>query len=114
MGAKAVKGFIVALAIIALGACSTVGGSIDKSIESYNQVKDQVHLGESKQKVLSLLEPIQPNVEGRWLKDPDRYVESGVTVEIYYFRSGRQADGLTTDDEFTPYIFHDGTLVGIG
>ena len=24
------------------------------------------------------------------------------------------ADGLTTDDEFTPYIFNNGKLVGIG
>jgi hypothetical protein len=29
-------------------------------------------------------------------------------------RSARQPDGLTTDDEFTPYIFNDGRLVGIG
>jgi len=37
-----------------------------------------------------------------------------VLVEIYFMRSGWQPDGLTTDDEFTPYIFHDGKLVGIG
>ena len=29
-------------------------------------------------------------------------------------RTGRQPDGLTTDDEFTPYIFNNGKLVGIG
>jgi len=29
-------------------------------------------------------------------------------------RSARQPDGLTTDDEFTPYIFNDERLVRIG
>jgi len=28
-------------------------------------------------------------------------------------RSARQPDGLTTDDELTPYIFNDERLVGI-
>ena len=29
-------------------------------------------------------------------------------------RSRRQPDGLTTDDEFTPYFFRNGRLAGIG
>lgn len=37
-----------------------------------------------------------------------------INVEIFYMRTGRQADGITTDDEFTPYIFNDGKLAGIG
>jgi len=28
-------------------------------------------------------------------------------------RSARQPDGLTTDDEFTPYTFNDGRFVGL-
>jgi hypothetical protein len=47
------------------------------------------------------------------IKQPDRYVKDGVNVEIIYFRSGWQSDGLTTDDEFTPYLFNDGKLVAI-
>jgi len=35
-------------------------------------------------------------------------------IEIYFMRSGRQPDGLRTDDEFTPYVFNDGKLVGVG
>ena len=48
------------------------------------------------------------------IKQPDRYVKDGVNVEIIYFRSGWQPDGLVTDDEFTPYLFNDGKLVAIG
>ena len=35
-------------------------------------------------------------------------------IEILYFRSGWQSDGITTDDEFTPYVFNDDVLVAIG
>ena len=47
-------------------------------------------------------------------KNSDKYLKDGVKVEIYNMRSARQPDGLTTDDEFAPYIFNDGGLVGIG
>jgi hypothetical protein len=42
------------------------------------------------------------------------YKKDGTLVEILYFRSGWQPDGLTTDDEFTPYLFNDGELVAVG
>ena len=35
-------------------------------------------------------------------------------VDIYYFRTLRQPDGLTTDDEFTPYVLNNDVLVAIG
>jgi len=41
-------------------------------------------------------------------------MEEEVLVEILYYRSGWQRDGIVTDDEFTPYIFNDGVLVAIG
>jgi len=41
-------------------------------------------------------------------------LKDGKKIEIYYFRSGRQPDGLITDDEFTPYVFTDEVLTGIG
>ena len=41
-------------------------------------------------------------------------MDNGNLVEIYFFRSAWQSDGLTTDDEFTPYVFKDGKLVAIG
>jgi hypothetical protein len=45
---------------------------------------------------------------------PDKFFKDGTEIEIYYMRSGHQGDGYTTDDEFVPYLFHDGVLVGIG
>lgn len=48
------------------------------------------------------------------IKQPNMYKKKGVLVEILYFRSGWQSDDLTTDDEFTPYLFNNGELVAVG
>jgi len=103
--------FVLWMAILLPG-CAVI--NIDKSISAHDAVADQVKLGDSKEKVLSILLPTQKDLLKRASKRPDKYIKDGVRVEIYYMRSGRQPDGLTTDDEFTPYIFNDDVLVGIG
>lgn len=91
-----------------------VGMQIDSAISKYNAVANQVELGDSKEKVLAILLPTQSNVPKSLLKNPEKYIKEGVKIEIYYMRSGRQPDGITTDDEFAPYLFNNGKLVGIG
>ena len=100
------------LIVVLLSGC--VGMQIDSAISEYEAVAGQVELGDSKDKVLAILEPSQEGVPKRARKSPEKYIKEGVRVEIYYMRSARQADGLTTDDEFVPYLFNDGKLVGIG
>lgn len=102
------------LLLIATPLSGCVGFAVDKSIDRYDAVANQVQLGDKKEEVLSILLPTQKDLPKSASKRPDQYVKDGVRVEIYYIRSARQADGLTTDDEFTPYIFNNGTLVGIG
>jgi hypothetical protein len=91
-----------------------VGMQIDSAISKYESVANQVELGDSKEKVLAILQPTQDGVPKSSRKNPEKYIKEGVKVEIYYMRSARQPDGLTTDDEFVPYLFNDGKLVGIG
>lgn len=91
------------------------GQIIDSSINRYNKMKDQVYLGDSEEKVLTLLGPTQKDLTAKRRKPPEMYIDNnGRKITIYYFRSGRQADGLTTDDEFTPYVFVNGRLTSIG
>ena len=103
------KYFIIVLLLASTG-CS----GIDKAINEYNIVAHKINLGDSKEKVLSILVPTQGSLSVREIKQPERYTKNGVKVDIYYFRTLRQPDGLTTDDEFTPYVFNDDKLVGIG
>ncbi|MCE2484561.1 MAG: DUF3192 domain-containing protein [Desulfurellaceae bacterium] len=95
-----------------LGACTA--SSIDRATAQYDAVEHQIALGDAKDQVLSILEPTQASLPRNARKKPDRYLKDGVHVEIFYMRTSHQRDGITTDDEFTPYIFNDGKLVGIG
>lgn len=83
-------------------------------MSQYKAVATEVELGDSKEEVLAKLMPSQEKLSGKSTKSPEAYLQDGDKIEIYYFRSGRQPDNLTTDDEFTPYIFTNGKLTGIG
>ena len=106
-------GLVVLLCVFLLCGCMP-DYVIDQSIAQYETVEGQIQLGDSKEKVIEILEPTQKSLSSEWRKKPEKYLKEGVVVDIYYARTGRQADGLTTDDEFTPYVFNDGKLVGIG
>jgi len=103
--------FLAGVLIFSLGAACS---SIDGAIYDYEKVKETVSLGDSKDKVLSILNPTLKSLSKKHKKDPEKYLEDKVLVEVYFFRSKRVADDLTTDDEFTPYIFKNGKLAGIG
>lgn len=77
-------------------------------------VANQVELGMTKQQVESILRPTQNLLRNTEIKQSDRYIKDSVNVGIIYYRSGWQSDGITTDDEFTPYLFNDNKLVAIG
>ena len=100
------------LCAVPLTGCEVM--QIDGAISKYEAVADRIELGDSKEKVLAILQPTQDGVRKSNRKNPEKYIKEGVKVEIYYMRSARQADGITTDDEFVPYLFNDGKLVGIG
>ena len=103
---------MIGLGAFTLTGCTTY--QIGFATTRYEEAAKQVDLGDSKDKVVELLGPTQRTLSQRQRKQPDRFMKDGVLVEVLYFRSGWQSDGLTTDDEFTPYVFNDGKLVGIG
>ena len=90
----------------------TIG--IDKAIREHRKVSHTVNLGDSKAKALGILLPTQESLGQNEVKPPEKYLKGRDTIEIYFMRSQRQPDGLTTDDEFTPYYFKNGILTGIG
>ena len=109
---------VVTLLLVAgvLSACTTET-YIRQSMSGYQQAAPRVQLGDSKSKALSILLPTQQEMMQErpdLSRSPDQFVKDGKTVEIYYMRSGWTSDGLTTDDEFTPYVFVDNKLVAIG
>ncbi len=100
--------------VLMLTLTSCAAYKIDSASKKHRAVADQIDLGDSKEAVLAVLLPTQEGLSAGRQKPPEKYLKDGVKVEIYFMRSGRQPDGLTTDDEFTPYLFNDGALVAIG
>jgi len=102
-------------------ACNALAGCgldqqfrIDSVITDYYRLASQIHLGDSKEKVQEILGPLQNRLDSTQRKPSQAFQQDGKLVEIFYFRTQRIPDGLTTDDEFTPYIFIDGKLQGVG
>jgi hypothetical protein len=106
------RGFLAVLLVIFLFGCTE--HRVDESIKRYQEVAPKVHIGDSEQKVLALLQPTQKGLPAKALKKPEQYLEDSGLQEVYYFRSSRTPDGMTTDDEFTPYIFENRKLVAVG
>lgn len=106
------RGFLAVLLVLFLFGCTE--HRVDESIKKYQDVAPKVQVGDSEEKVLALLEPTQKGVPDKALKQPEQYLENNGLREVYYFRSSRTPDGMTTDDEFTPYIFQNRKLVAIG
>jgi len=100
-------------------------GRIDEAIARYKAASAKVKLGDSRDHVLALLEPTQFELESNEIKPPvaleGEIGSSGDhVVVVHFFRSARHADetpdarGLPPDDDFTPYIFTDDVLTGVG
>ena len=107
---KITLGIVLVLPGLFCGCSNPVG----KAISHYHAVAPQVQLGMSKENVLKILEPTQQDLSLRQTRGSEQYMQDGAHVEIHFFRSHANYDKILTDDEFTPYIFHDGKLQGIG
>ena len=103
------------LTVIFLGGCASPSPSpYQQTVDDYMAAYPQIELGMSKVRVADFLASSQGRLSNSEIKQPDRYMKDGVAVDIVYYRSGWQPDGITTDDEFTPYLFNDNKLVAIG
>jgi hypothetical protein len=112
--------FIFILFGFIISGCTTIRNTVTdtdrplpivQTISEFDNEADQIELGDSKEKVLSIL---KPHLLPRQMNRPDQYIQDDLRIEIYYFKTGRQADSLRTDDEFTPYIFNTDQLIAIG
>lgn len=105
----------VTLACVLLAGCELDAQlRIDSVITDYYRLAPQIHLGDSKERVSEILGPLQDRLDSIYRKPSQVLKREGQVIDILYFRTQRIPDGITTDDEFTPYIFIDGKLHGVG
>ncbi|MEM7219319.1 MAG: DUF3192 domain-containing protein [Pseudomonadota bacterium] len=84
------------------------------TVQDYVAAAPAVHLGMTPTQVRAILGPSQAQLDSTDLRHDEQFLEGDSTMLIQYYRSGWQSDGRLTDDEYTPYVFRDGRLVGIG
>ena len=99
--------------LVLLSGCASISPYLF-TVNEYAAAYSKIELGMTKSQVALILDPTQVRLSASEVKHPDKYVKNGVNVDIIYYRSGWQSDGLITDDEFTPYLFNDGRLVAVG
>ena len=102
------------ITILAISIFLTGCSPYQLTVDDYMKAAPSISLDMTKSEVIKILTPSQRRLKNTSIKQPDMYKKEGVLVEVLYFRSGWQSDGITTDDEFTPYVFNDGRLVAIG
>lgn len=106
---KTILAIVIVIAAVAAG-CNNVG----PAVRAYQIAAPQIQLGMSKEQVLAILEPTQEGLPLSLRKAPEQYYQDGKRVEIYFYRSYSNYDEVLSDDEFMPYVFHDGKLQAIG
>ena len=84
------------------------------TVDNYVAAYPKIDLGMTISDVDRILSPTQELLSASEKKQPDKYRKNGKNVDIIYYRSGWNSDGITTDDEFTPYVFNNGKLTAIG
>ncbi len=105
------KLFLIVFAVFVFTACTSV---YQTTVDAYIAAAAGVKLGDSKESVLAKLGATQSKLSPLDVKLPEVFHKDGKLIEVFYFRSGWQDDGITTDDEFTPYIFENGILKAVG
>jgi hypothetical protein len=72
------KGLVGISALLLVGGCGAIG--IDMTIKEYHAAASQVKLGDSRQKVVSLLMPTQRHLSASERKEPEHFMQNGVSV----------------------------------
>jgi len=79
------------LTVIFLGGCAS---PYQQTVDDYMAAYPQIDLGMSKEQVAGVLVSSQKRLSTSQIKQPDRYMKDGVAVDIVYYRSGWQSDGI--------------------
>lgn len=104
----------VVFAVFLAGCGLVAQQQADDGIARYFEARDQIRLGDDRDSVLAVLQPINETIPPEMRRPSDQFKRDGALVEIYYARSARFPDNRSTDDEYTPYVFVNGVLESIG
>jgi hypothetical protein len=104
------KALTLGTALFMVG-CSTM--KADEEIAHNKAMQSYVYLGMPSQEFLSFWRD-DYLADKDMTREPTRFAKDGSIYTIYYVRTNRIADGASTDDEYTPYVFANDRLQAFG
>lgn len=109
---------VLCTAILMSGCGLIYRNDLKKAFREHEIISGGIRLGDKQEDVLGKLDsifyPTYGTKDKASKRTPDRFKKDGDLFEIHYYQSSWNDDGLTTDDEFTPYTFKNGALEAIG
>ena len=84
---------------------------------AFEEGQQAVYVGMDKSEFDRAMSKTMDKTHGSHRRSPDVCRRNGMVYEVVYVRTGfayPYTDGVNTDDEYTPYLFQDDTLIGYG
>ena len=94
--------------LIALNGCSSAAP------RAYDDAVQNVYVGMDKREFAIVMREVNDKTRRKHRRRPEAYQRNGMLYEVVYVRSSNVKDDANTDDEYTPYLFQDKTLIGYG
>jgi hypothetical protein len=107
---KTMRTTLVVVTLFILSGCASNGDAP----RAYNDAVRSVYIGMEKRDFDFVMRPVNDVTLNSSKRRSEAYQSNGMLYEIVYIRSGWVSDYLQTDDEYTPFLFQDGTLIGYG
>jgi len=105
---KLLATLFISFSLIALNGCSSAAP------RAYDDAVQNVYVGMDKRAFDFAMREVNEKTRRKHRRRSEAYQNNGMLYEVVYIRSSNVSDGANTDDEYTPYLFQDGTLIGYG
>ena len=102
----------MSMSLLVLSGCGTVNRSAVRS--SFEEGQQAVYIGMDRSEFDRAMAKNVNKTKRRHRRSSEAYQRNGLVYEIVYLRSNFYLDDAATDDEYTPYLFQDKTLIGYG
>ena len=105
--------FVVIVITFIFNGCVPIS-SMHSAVLEYKIIAPKISIGDDKEYVLSMLIPSQASIPRQMQRKPEKFMNYGEAVDIYFLRTEINSGDLNSDDDFTPYVFKKGILSFVG
>lgn len=108
--------YLIILSISIAGCGPNRVGLLKKSLRNVEKTSNTIKIGDDQEATVKKLETAMQPYNNRFEKRDltSIHLKSGKSYQVYFVRNAIYPDGLDTDDEYLPFVFSKGKLIGVG